>query len=400
MGRGRRFYSGWLAGHARGEYRLTRVALGDGSGALKKVLVVAGTRPEMIKMAPVMRALQAHGAFTPQLCVTAQHRELLDQVLRVFALKPDFDLDVMTPGQTLFDATSRVLLGMQRVLEEAQPEVVLVHGDTTTSFTAALAAYYMRIPVGHVEAGLRTYDRYQPFPEESNRRLADALASYHYAPTASAAENLAAEKITGPDVVVTGNTVIDALLEVAARPYHFDDPLLESAGHERRLILVTAHRRESFGEPFREMCRAIRDIAAGNPDVEVVYPVHPNPSVRAVTQEVLGHQPRVHLISPLDYLPFVHLMKKAHLVLTDSGGIQEEAPSLGKPVLVMRAVTERPEAVAAGTVLLAGNRYERILSETQRLLDDAAAYAAMAARANPYGDGHAAERIALHLAGK
>jgi len=275
---------------------------------------------------------------------------------------------------------------------------VLVHGDTTTSFTAALAGYYQRVPVGHVEAGLRTYDRYQPFPEESNRRLADALATYHYAPTESARENLAAERIVGDDVIVTGNTVIDALLEVAARPFSFEDPLLESVGRERKLILVTAHRRESFGEPFREMCLAMRDIAAGNPGVEIVYPVHPNPSVRAVTQEVLGGQPRIHLIAPLDYLPFVHLMKKAHLVLTDSGGIQEEAPSLGKPVLVMRAVTERPEAVAAGTVLLVGNRYERIVSETQRLLDDATAYTAMAARANPYGDGHAAERIAAHLA--
>ena len=365
---------------------------------MKKVLVVAGTRPEMIKMAPVMQALQAHGGFDARLCLTAQHRGLLDQVVRVFDLAPSFDLDVMIPGQTLFDATSRVLLGMKDVLESAQPDIVLVHGDTTTSFTAALAAYYQRIPVGHVEAGLRTYDMYAPFPEEANRRLADALSTYHYAPTPGARENLLSERIASEQILITGNTVIDALLEVAGRSYTFHDPVLQGAGRQHRLILVTAHRRESFGEPFHEMCRAMRDLAARNHDVEIIYPVHPNPNVQRVTREVLGGQPRVHLVEPLDYLPFVHLMKKAYLVLTDSGGIQEEAPSLGKPVLVMREVTERPEAVAAGTALLVGNRYERIVGEVQRLLDDPAAYAAMAERANPYGDGLAAQRIAQHLA--
>lgn len=365
---------------------------------MKKILVVAGTRPEMIKMAPVVKALKGHGGFDAQLCLTAQHRGLLDQVVRVFDLAPRYDLDVMTPGQTLYDATSRVLLGMKDVLEDALPDVVLVHGDTTTSFTAALAAYYQRIPVGHVEAGLRTYDLYAPFPEEANRRLADAICAYHYAPTQGAADNLIAERISPAHVLITGNTVIDALLDVAGRDYVFHDPVLQGAGRQHRLILVTAHRRESFGGPFHEMCRAMRDLAAHNHDVEIIYPVHPNPNVRAVAQELLGGQPRVHLIEPLDYLPFVHLMKKAYLVLTDSGGIQEEAPSLGKPVLVMREVTERPEAIAAGTALLVGNRYARIVDEVQRLLDDPAAHAAMAARANPYGDGRAAHRIAEHLA--
>jgi UDP-N-acetylglucosamine 2-epimerase (non-hydrolysing) len=366
---------------------------------VKKVLVVAGTRPEMIKMAPVVKALEKQGCFETRLCVTAQHRGLLDQVLRVFDLKPAYDLDVMTPAQTLFDATSRVLLGMKDVLEDARPDVVLVHGDTTTSFTAALAAYYQRIPVGHVEAGLRTYDMYAPFPEEANRRLADALSTYHYAPTEGARENLLAERVGAEQILVTGNTVIDALLDVAGRDYTFHDPVLQGAGRQHRLILVTAHRRESFGEPFHEMCKAMRDLVAHNHDVEIIYPVHPNPNVQRVARELLGGQPRVHLIEPLDYLPFVQLMKKAYLVLTDSGGIQEEAPSLGKPVLVMRAVTERPEAIAAGTAVLVGNRYERIVREVQHLLDDHMAYNAMSARKNPYGDGHAAKRIAEHLAG-
>lgn len=366
---------------------------------MKNILVVAGTRPEMIKMAPVVRALEARPQdFAVRLCVTAQHRGLLDQVLRVFDLAPAYDLNVMTPGQTLEDATSRVLVGMHDVIVDAKPDAVLVHGDTTTSFTAALAAYYQRVPVGHVEAGLRTYDMYKPFPEEANRRLCDALSTWHYAPTEGARENMLSERIAAESVLITGNTVIDALLEVAARPYEFHDPVLQGAGRQHRLILVTAHRRESFGAPFHDMCRAMRDLAARNHDVEIVYPVHPNPNVQAVARELLGGQPRVHLIEPLDYLPFVHLMKKATLVLTDSGGIQEEAPSLGKPVLVMREVTERPEAVAAGTALLVGNRYDRIVAEVQRLLDNPAACAAMAERKNPYGDGKASQRIAEHLA--
>mgnify|MGYP001033079713 CR=1 FL=1 len=353
-------------------------------------------------MAPVIQELRRRGETFQRtaLCLTAQHREMLDQVIRVFGLNVDYDLDLMSPGQSIFDVTSRVLLGLRPVFEAERPDVVLVHGDTTTSFAAALAAYYARIPVGHVEAGLRTYDKFRPFPEEMNRRLADTLCDYHYAPTPGARENLLREFIPGDHIVVTGNTVIDALLYAVAQPYEFGDPLLARAGLERRLLLVTAHRRESFGEPFNEMCRAIAELAAANPDVEVIYPVHPNPNVRAAASQWLEGRDRVHLIEPLDYLPFVHLLKKAHIVLTDSGGIQEEAPSLGKPVLVMREVTERPEAVAVGAVRLAGTAHDAIVNEVQRLLDDPTAYAAMTNSVNPYGDGKAAGRIADHLAGK
>ena len=363
-----------------------------------KILVVMGTRPEAIKMAPVVKALRARDTFDVGVCLTAQHRELLDQVIEVFDLSVDFDLNLMQPGQTIFDVTSRVLLEMAGVLDEARPDVVLVHGDTTTSFAAALACYYKHVKVGHVEAGLRTFDKLRPFPEEMNRRLGDALCDYHYAPTASARENLLRENIPDDGIVVTGNTVIDALLDVAERPYSFSDPLLERAGNDRRLILVTAHRRESFGEPFVQMCKAMRDLAQRNPDVEVIYPVHPNPNVRKPVDEILAGQERVHLIEPLEYLPFVHLLKKAFIVLTDSGGIQEEAPSLGKPVLVMREVTERPEAVDAGTALLVGNGYNGIVDNVQRLIHDPEAYAEMANAVNPYGDGLASGRIAEHLA--
>ncbi len=365
-----------------------------------KVLIVMGTRPEAIKMAPVVRALQERSQYISEVkvCLTAQHRELLDQVTRVFDIKADYDLDIMAPGQSIFDVTAKVVSAMAGVLEDAQPDAVLVHGDTTTSFAAALAAYYKKIPVGHVEAGLRTYDKFQPFPEEMNRRLADALCDYHYVPTPGAKKNLREERIDPVNIVVTGNTVIDALLYTAAQSCTFDDPLLENAGKERRLLLVTAHRRESFGEPFRDMCRAMAALAANNPGLEVIYPVHPNPNVRTATAEILEGRERVHLIEPLEYLPFVHLLKKAHIVLTDSGGIQEEAPSLGKPVLVMREVTERPEAIEAGTAQLVGTAYERIVSSVQRLLDDDTAYGAMANQVNPYGDGRAAKRIADHLA--
>lgn len=365
-----------------------------------KVLAVMGTRPEAIKMAPVVQALCARtDAFDCQVCLTAQHRELLDQVIRVFDLPVHHDLNVMAPNQTLFDITARVLVGMGAVLAEAKPDVVLVHGDTTTSFAAALAAYYQRIPVGHVEAGLRTYDKYQPYPEEMNRRLADALCDYHYAPTETARQHLLQEHIPASGIVVTGNTVIDALLHAANRPYLFDDPLLAAAGTGRRLLLVTAHRRESFGAPFEAMCEAMRALVERNRDLEIVYPVHPNPNVRRVTAAVLAGNDRVHLIDPLEYLPFVHLLKKAHIVMTDSGGVQEEAPSLGKPVLVMREVTERPEAIAAGTARLVGTTFDGIVGAVQQLLDDEAAYAAMANAVNPYGDGLAAARIADHLAG-
>ncbi len=349
-------------------------------------------------MAPVVRTLDAHGdVFDVRVCLTAQHRELLDDVVAAFELRTHYDLDVMRPDQTIFDVTSAVITRMGEVIEEVGPDVVLVHGDTTTTFAASLAAYYNKAPVGHVEAGLRTYDKFRPFPEEMNRRITDVLCDYHYAPTEGARRNLIREGIPEEGIRVTGNTVIDALLQVAEKNYQFDDPLLEAAGRSGRLILVTAHRRESFGEPFRNMCAAMRDLARRNGDVEIVYPVHPNPKVRAVTEDVLAGQERVHLIEPLGYMPFVHLMKKAAIVLTDSGGIQEEAPALGKPVLVMREVTERPEAVEAGTAKLVGTSYENIVTEAQRLLDDDSAYAQMANAVNPYGDGKAGRRIAEHL---
>ncbi len=363
-----------------------------------KILVVMGTRPEAIKMAPIVNELRSRtDDFEVAVCLTAQHRELLDQVIEVFSLSVEYDLNLMKPNQTIFDITTNVLNGMAGVLDDFQPDVVLVHGDTTTTFASALACYYKNVRVGHVEAGLRTYDKYRPFPEEMNRVLGDALCDYHYAPTEGSRDNLLKENIAEAGIHITGNTVIDALLEVTKRPFEFSDPLLQSVGTERRLILVTAHRRESFGDRFDQMCTAIRDLAARNEDVEIVYPVHPNPNVLRSVDKILRGQDRVHLIAPLDYLPFVHLLKKATIVLTDSGGIQEEAPSLGKPVLVMREMTERPEAVDAGTAMLVGNTYEGIVENVQRLLDDPSAFGAMANAVNPYGDGLASKRIADHL---
>jgi UDP-N-acetylglucosamine 2-epimerase (non-hydrolysing) len=362
-----------------------------------KVLVVMGTRPEAIKMAPVVKELRSRPGFDVRVCLTAQHRELLDQVIDVFQIHVDRDLNLMQPNQTISEITTRVLLEMAHVLAEDEPDVVLVHGDTTTTFATALAGYYHDVRVGHVEAGLRTYDKYRPFPEEINRRLGDALSDYHYAPTETAASHLRSERIPEEHIVVTGNTVIDALLDVAARSYNFEDSLLADVGTRRRLILVTAHRRESFGERFDQMCRAMRDLVHSNSDVEILYPVHPNPNVRRAVDEILNDEERIHLVEPLDYLPFVHILKKAYIVLTDSGGVQEEAPSLGKPVLVMREVTERPEAVDAGTAMLVGNTYNGIVENVQRLLDDAPAYRRMANAVNPYGDGLASKRIAGHL---
>ena len=363
-----------------------------------RILVVIGTRPEAIKMAMPIRELRSRGkAFDVRVCLTAQHRELLDQVIKTFSISVDFDLDLMKEGQTLFDVTSDVLLGMGRVIDEARPDVVMVHGDTTTSFAAALAAYYRQTKVAHVEAGLRTGDKFRPFPEEINRRLCDALCDYHYAPTQGAKDNLLRENILPEGIVVTGNTVIDALLDVANRPDTPGDPAIEKVGRNSRLILVTAHRRESFGAPFVQMLTAMRDLARNNPDVEIVYPVHPNPNVRGPADEILGKEERVHLVPPMDYVRFVHVLKKSTLVLTDSGGIQEEAPSLGKPVLVMRDVTERPEAIGAGTAMLVGTTYRSILDNTQRLLDDPELYGRMANAVNPYGDGLASKRIADHL---
>ena len=363
-----------------------------------RILSVVGTRPEAVKMAMVARTLAGANGIEHELCVTAQHREMLDSVLRLFELKPDYDLDVMTPGQDLTDVTGAVLNGMRGVLAEAKPDRVLVQGDTTTVLATALAAFYSRIPVGHVEAGLRTGDMSAPWPEEMNRRLADALSDRHYAPTETAREQLLEEGLPDSGIVVTGNTVIDALLHVVDR-LETDPELLSEAEarlpkleESKRIILVTGHRRESFGAGFENICRATAQISRRD-DVEIVYPVHLNPRVREPVFRNLADHPNVHLIEPLDYLAFVHLMNEAYLILTDSGGIQEEAPTLGKPVLVMRDTTERPEAVAAGTVQLVGTDAERITTETARILDEPEIYKAMARIHHPYGDGRASERI-------
>lgn len=360
-----------------------------------KVMTIFGTRPEAIKMAPVVLELARYPELIkPVVAVTAQHREMLDQVLHLFGIVPDHDLDIMAQGQTLFDITSRALAGLNGVLASERPDLVLVHGDTTTTFAGSLAAFYHQIAVGHVEAGLRTHSKYSPFPEEMNRKLTGALADLHFAPTATARDNLLAEGVAAQDVVVTGNTVIDALLATVDEGYRFTEPLLASIPFaEKRVILVTTHRRENLGEPMRHVYQALRDIVGEFADVEVVFPVHRNPLVREVVQAELGGLDRVHLIDPLDYQPFANAIARAHLVLTDSGGIQEEAPSLGKPVLVLRDTTERPEAIAAGTVKLVGTARERVYAETRRLLADADEYRRMAAATNPYGDGRAARRI-------
>nr|WP_193787645.1 UDP-N-acetylglucosamine 2-epimerase (non-hydrolyzing) [Desulfitobacterium sp. PCE1] len=359
-------------------------------------MVVFGTRPEGIKMAPVVQALKKTSLHC-EVTVTAQHREMLDQVLDLFQIKPDYDLNLMQAGQTLTDITTRALNGLKEVLEEARPDLVLVHGDTTTTFVAALAAYYAQIPVGHVEAGLRTGNKYSPFPEEMNRKLAGALTDLHFSPTETSKRNLLAEGVPEEKIYVTGNTVIDALLTTVKKDYTFSDSALKeilSQNEGRRMILVTTHRRENLGEPMRQIYRALAEVLEHYPDTYVVFPVHKNPSVRQVVNEVLGHNPRVHMIEPLDYEPFVNLMAQANIILTDSGGIQEEAPSLGIPVLVVRDTTERPEAVEAGTVSLVGTSYEKVLQELSRLLGNQEAYEYMAHAVNPYGDGRAASRIA------
>lgn len=367
-----------------------------------RVLSVFGTRPEAIKMAPVVQALAAEPSVTSAVCVTAQHRAMLDQVLELFAIRPDYDLDVMRANQTLTDITAGVLRGLEPVLDDFRPDRVLVHGDTTTTLAATLAAFYHRIPVGHVEAGLRTGDLYAPYPEEMNRRLTDGVADMLFAPTETARRHLEAEGVPDERIFVTGNTVIDALIEVSRR-LESDDalrarqralfPSLEGAG---RIILVTGHRRENFGDGFAQICAGLARLAERE-DVSIVYPVHLNPNVQEPVRRIIGNHPRVHLLAPLDYLPFVYLMGRADIILTDSGGIQEEAPSLGKPVLVMRAVTERPEAVDAGTVRLVGTDADTIVDETGRLLDDAGAYEQMSRAHNPYGDGRASERIVKEI---
>lgn len=366
-------------------------------------MVVFGTRPEAIKMAPVVKALQATPGIRTLVTVTAQHRQMLDQVLGLFAIRPDDDLDVMEPGQTLPTLFSKILAGMTEVFARRKPDLVLVHGDTSTTIATALAAFYAKVPVGHVEAGLRTGNIHSPWPEEANRRLTAPLTELHFAPTAQSRENLLKEGTPEDRIDVTGNTVIDALLDVVER-IKADDVLnadLEAnfpfIDPSKRLVLVTGHRRENFGSGFEQMCEAMRDIAERG-DTQIVYPVHLNPNVQEPVRRILGDVSDVHLIEPLDYLPFVYLMSRASIILTDSGGIQEEAPSLGKPVLVMRDTTERPEAVLAGTVVLVGTDRNRIVSEVARLLDDQAAYDSMARAHNPYGDGKASGRIAKQVA--
>jgi UDP-N-acetylglucosamine 2-epimerase (non-hydrolysing) len=364
-----------------------------------KVLTVFGTRPEAIKMAPLVLALQGDARFESVLCVTGQHREMLDQVLSLFALTPDYDLNIMKPGQDLTDVTSAILQGMRGVLADAKPDLVLVHGDTATTFAGSLAAYYQQIPVGHVEAGLRTGNLYSPWPEEANRKLTGALAAMHFAPTQKSADNLLAEGVTESTVHITGNTVIDALFEIVER-FDKDAELAGSLAEsfpflnsDRRVILVTGHRRESFGAGFERICEALNRTAKAFPDVNIVYPVHLNPNVQEPVNRLLSGLDNVHLIEPLDYLPFVYLMSRSYLILTDSGGIQEEAPSLGKPVLVMRHTTERPEALEAGTVELVGTDVERIFGRMEALLTDNATYKRMSMAYNPYGDGRACQRI-------
>lgn len=359
-----------------------------------KVMTVFGTRPEAIKMAPVVLELAKHPEEIESIVtVTAQHREMLDQVLSLFKIEPDYDLDIMAQGQTLFDITSRSMHGLHEVMEKVKPDLVLVHGDTTTTFAGALAAYYHQIAVGHVEAGLRTGNKFSPFPEEMNRKLTGAIADLHFTPTTTSEGNLLQENVAEDDIFVTGNTVIDALHMTVSPEYRFSDSMLEQLGKEKRLILVTTHRRENLGDPMRQTYQALREIVEEFPDVEIVFPVHRNPRVREVVAEELGGLERVWLIDPLDYEPFANLMARAYLVLTDSGGIQEEAPAFGKPVLVLRDTTERPEAVEAGTVKLVGTERDVVYRETKKLLEDAAAYRQMANACNPYGDGKAAQRI-------
>lgn len=359
-----------------------------------KVMTVFGTRPEAIKMAPVVLELKKHpDQIQTIVAVTAQHRQMLDQVLHLFNIQPDYDLDIMSQGQTLYDITTRALNGLRVVLEKEKPDIVLVHGDTTTTFAGSLAAYYQQIPVGHVEAGLRTGNIYSPFPEEMNRKLTGSIAALHFAPTETAKHNLLRENVSADHIFVTGNTVIDALMNTVCDAYEMDEALQKVDFTNHRVILLTTHRRENLGEPMRHIYKALRRIVTEFPDTEIIFPVHRNPLVRKVVEEELADADRVHLIDPLDYEPFANVMGRSAIVLTDSGGIQEEAPSLGKPVLVLRNTTERPEAVEAGTVKLIGTDKEVVYNETKRLLLDRQEYDRMSNSVNPYGDGQAARRI-------
>nr|WP_302519636.1 UDP-N-acetylglucosamine 2-epimerase (non-hydrolyzing) [uncultured Allisonella sp.] len=358
-----------------------------------KVMAIFGTRPEAIKMAPVVRELLKHPEIETKVCLTAQHREMLDQVVDLFQLPVDYDLDIMKQGQSLYDITDRVLLGLKEVLEKEKPDLVLVHGDTTTTFSATLAAFYQQIDVGHVEAGLRTGNMYSPFPEEANRRLTSVLTALHFAPTETARQNLLKENQKDDHIFTVGNSVIDALLATVKKDYVFEDKELQDIEEHKRIILVTTHRRENLGEPMRNVYRALRRLVETVPDTEVVFPVHRNPLVRQAVKEVLDGVPGIHLVDPMEYEPFTNLMARSAIILTDSGGIQEEAPSLGKPVLVLRDTTERPEAVASGTVKLVGTDEDKVYNTAYKLLTDEKAYKEMAESINPYGDGHTSERI-------
>lgn len=358
-----------------------------------KVMAIFGTRPEAIKMAPVVRELLKHPEIETKVCLTAQHREMLDQVVDLFQLPVDYDLDIMKQGQSLYDITDRVLLGLKEVLEKEKPDLVLVHGDTTTTFSATLAAFYQQIDVGHVEAGLRTGNMYSPFPEEANRRLTSVLTALHFAPTETARQNLLKENQKDDHIFTVGNSVIDALLATVKKDYVFEDKELQEIEEHKRIILVTTHRRENLGEPMRNVYRALRRLVQTVPDTEVVFPVHRNPLVRQAVKEVLDGVPDIHLVDPMEYEPFTNLMARSAIILTDSGGIQEEAPSLGKPVLVLRDTTERPEAVASGTVKLVGTDEDKVYNTAYKLLTDEEAYREMAESINPYGDGHTSERI-------
>lgn len=369
---------------------------------MKKILFVFGTRPEAIKMAPVIKAFKDEKIFDTKVCVTAQHRQMLDQVLDIFDIKPDYDLNIMERGQDLFDITANVLSGMKNVLSEYSPDLVLVHGDTSTTSATAIAAFYQKIKVGHVEAGLRTGNIYSPWPEEVNRQISGVIANYHFAPTTTSLENLLKENKNKENIIVTGNTVIDALflvLDKIEKDEKLKNKILKSISdqykfnNDRKIILVTGHRRENFGEGFTNICKALKKIADSNHDVDIVYPVHLNPNVQKPVKNILSNSKNIYLIDPLSYENFIYLMSKSYFIITDSGGVQEEAPSLGKPVLVLRNTTERPEAVEAGTVKLVGTNFEAIVNESQKFLDDEKEYKKMSKAHNPYGDGSASKRI-------
>ena len=373
---------------------------------MKKILFIFGTRPEAIKMAPLIKETGQSRSLGIEICVTGQHREMLDQVLKLFDICPDYDLNIMQPGQDLYDITSRILINLRDVLQQSKPDLVLVHGDTTTSMAAALAAFYQQIPVGHIEAGLRTHQPYNPWPEEMNRQVTDRICTYYFAPTEQSKKNLLQENIDEKKIFITGNTVIDALLmavDIISSTSGMEEKIakeFQEKGYtvgNREYILVTGHRRENFGEGFLHICKAIKELAALHPDMDIVYPVHLNPNVQKPVYELLSGVDNVYLISPLDYLPFIYAMQHSTLLLTDSGGVQEEAPSLGKPVLVMRDTTERPEAVEAGTVKLVGTDAEAIVSNVTALLQDKEMYKRMSETHNPYGDGQACERIMAAL---